>query len=263
MNDGQDILRLPENLIGEGLESLYRKYNDKKYIQYDPIKYVYRFHDPVEQELVGLIASTLAFGRVSQIFKAVDRLLEIVRNEPLRYILAHEKRPGKELLAFRYRFVTGLDLYQFFSAARKILMQYGSLGNFMRKNYETGAFLKLVERVIRAFQGIHYLIPSSLKGSPCKRLFMYFRWMARADNIDMGLWDFIHSRELVIPLDTHIFRVSGQLGFTNRKTPSLATAVKITDCLRKYCEDDPVKYDWALAHQGILANNFRIAPALS
>jgi len=256
MNDKEMILQLRKGLLGQELDSLYHNYNDRKYIQYDPIKYVYRFEDPVERELVALVASSLAFGRVTQIFKAIDRMLEIVNNEPLRYVMNLGEKPDAELCSFKYRFVGGLDMHHLFVIAKRIIVEYGSIGDFMKTNYETGALLALAENTIKTFQGTYYLIPSSLRGSPCKRLFMYFRWMVRNDNIDLGLWNFIDPGELVIPLDTHIFRLSKKLGFTSRRTPSLATAIEITDRLRKYCNDDPVKYDWALSHMGIIRNNF-------
>jgi uncharacterized protein (TIGR02757 family) len=82
--------------------------------------------------------------------------------------------------------------------------------------------------------------------------------MVRDDNVDLGLWKFISPQELVIPLDTHIFRVSKELGFTSKKTASLNTAIEITDNLKNYSEKDPVKYDWALSHIGIIKNNFEI-----
>ena len=116
--------------------------------------------------------------------------------------------------------------------------------------------MELVDKTIKAFQGVNYLIPCSLKNSPCKRLFMFFRWMVRDDNIDLGLWKFIKAQELVIPLDTHIFRVSKELGLTRKKTSSLSTAMEITDNLKTFSQDDPVKYDWGLSHMGIIKNNF-------
>ncbi len=244
---------------GEKLETLYHQYNDEEYIQYDPIKYVHRFENQAEQELVGLIASSLAFGRVTQIFKAIDLILEIVDGEPRAYISALGDAPEEKLLSFRYRFVSGSDIYRLFKVADCIISTHGSLGAFMRKNYRPGHFLGLVEKVIKVFESVHYLVPCSLKGSACKRLFLYFRWMVRRDTIDLGLWDFIDSAELVMPLDTHIFRVARDAGFTSRRSPSLATALDITKSLRRYSPDDPVKYDWGLARLGIIANNFAVA----
>ncbi len=242
--------------LKEELTSLYREYNNREFIKYDPIKYVYEFEDSRERELVGLISSSLSFGRVTQIFKAMDILLDIVNNEPLRYVSNLGKRPDKELLSFKYRFVTGLDVYNLLISSKSLIDEYGSLGGFVRRHYKTGRFLELVDETIKAFQGVNYLIPSSLKNSACKRLFMFFRWMVRDDNIDMGLWKFINPRELVIPLDTHIFRVAKELGLTSRKTASLRTAIEITDNLKRVTKHDPVKYDWALSHRGIMKNNF-------
>ncbi len=245
-----------ETLSKEQLSTLYREYNNKKYIQYDPIKYVYKFKRNSEKELVGLIASSLSFGRVTQIFKAMDRLLEIMNYQPLNYVSSLKKTPDKKLLSFKYRFVTGQDVFNMLQSAKDIIEEFGSIGKFAEKNYKKGNFLELVDEIIRAFQGVHYLIPSSLRKSSCKRLFMFFRWMVRSDNVDLGLWNFISPHELVIPLDTHIFRVSRDLGFTSRRTASLNTALEITESLKKYSKNDPVKFDWALSHMGIIANNF-------
>jgi uncharacterized protein (TIGR02757 family) len=250
------IFQVQQGCLREELEALYQKYNDKKYIRYDPIKYIYRFENPSECELVGLITSSLAFGRVTQIFNAMDRLLEIVHNEPLQYILTLGHAPEEQLLLFKYRFVTGLDVFRFFKVIQTVLRIHGSLDGFARQHYRSGHLMDLVETFIASFSDVHYLIPCSLQGSPCKRLFMYFRWMVRSDNIDLGLWDFIDVSELVMPLDTHIFQASTALGLTSRRTPSLAAALEITESLREYSRDDPVKYDWGLSRQGIIANNF-------
>ncbi len=245
-----------ETLSRERLDKLYSEYNNKKYIKYDPIKYVYNFESNSERELVGLIASSLSFGRVTQIFKAMDRLLEIMNYQPLNYVSSLKKTPDKKLLSFKYRFVTGQHVFNMLLSTKRIIEEFGSIGKFAEKNYRKGNFLELADEIIREFQGVYYLIPSSLKNSPCKRLFMFFRWMVRSDNVDLGLWNFISPQELVIPLDTHIFRVSKDLGFTSRRSASLNTALEITDSLKKYSKNDPVKYDWALSHIGIIANNF-------
>jgi uncharacterized protein (TIGR02757 family) len=238
------------------LDALYTRYNRKKYIQYDPIKYVHCFRDETEIELVALMVSCLSFGRVTQIFKAVDRLLHIMGNDPLHYVLTLGKTPGNDLISFQYRFITGLDVYHLLSSARKMIVDYGSVGRFAAAHYEEGSVTGLVEKIIAAFQGVHYLMPGSLKTSACKRLFMFLRWMVRSDHVDLGVWDFIRPRDLVIPLDTHIGRVSRMLGLTSGKSPSLKTAMEITDSLKRYSKNDPVRYDWALSHIGIIKNNF-------
>ncbi len=240
--------------LGERLEALYHAYNDTGLIRFDPLKYVYMFNDPCQREVMGLIASSLAFGRVGQIFKALDQVLEIMQYDPLDYIKRIGERPEKRLLAFRYRFVTGTDLWRFFTTIGSILDTDGSIGEFVRRQTKRGFFSGL-QQVLEAFHGSRYLMPLRLKASPCKRLFMYLRWMVRDDNIDLGLWKFISPRELIIPLDTHVFQTARALGLTFKKSPSFSAALEITEKLRKLCPEDPVKYDWALSHKGIIRNN--------
>ena len=84
---------------------------------------------------------------------------------------------------------------------------------------------------------------------------MYLRWMARPDDgVDLGLWRFVPTRDLVIPLDTHIFRIGRHLGWTTRKTPGFRAALDITRSLARFDPEDPVKYDFALSRLGILAS---------
>lgn len=200
---------------------------------------------------MGLVASSLSFGRVSQIFKAIDFFLTLVDNKPLEYLRKLENKPDKRLFSLKYRFITGQDLHDLLCSAKAIIERYGSLGEFMREKYVRGGFLELAAATIKRFENVYYLMPSSLD-SACKRLFMYFRWMVRKDEIDLGLWDFIDPRELVVPLDTHVFRISRQLGLTGKNTACLNTAIEITNNLRRYSQSDPVKYDWALSHMGII-----------
>ncbi len=245
-----------EDVLKNKLDTLYRAYNKIEFIRYDPIKYVHEFENQTEKELIGLISSSFSFGRVTQIFKAMDSLLDIFHKAPLKYVLTLKKRPDKKLLSFKYRFVTGMDIFHLLLSAKRIIEGYGSIGKFVSKKYKRDGFLDLVDQTIKEFQGVNYLIPSSLKNSACKRLLMFFRWMVRNDNIDLGLWEFISPKELVIPLDTHIFRTSKELGFTVKRSASLSTAIEITDNLKRYSADDPVRYDWALSHIGIIENNF-------
>jgi uncharacterized protein (TIGR02757 family) len=242
--------------LKEDLNKLYKKYNNKKFIEFDPIKYVYMFDSKKEQELVGLISSSFAFGRVKQIFKAMDKFLDICDHKPLEYTLTLKNRPEKELRNFKYRFVTGDDLFKFLKVTQKILNKHGSIGSFLKKTCINNDLLTATDLLLKEYKNVNYLIPNSLSTSACKRLFMYYRWMVRKDNIDLGLWTFIKPSELVIPLDTHISQKSKELGLTERKSPSLKTALDITNSLKKYSKNDPVKYDWALSHIGIIKNNF-------
>jgi len=75
--------------------------------------------------------------------------------------------------------------------------------------------------------------------------------MVRDRDIDFGLWKGVPKNKLIIPLDTHIARISRCLGLTFRKTQDWKMAVEITESLKRFDPEDPVKYDFALCHHGI------------
>ena len=83
-----------------------------------------------------------------------------------------------------------------------------------------------------------------------KRWMMYLRWMVRKDNIDMGLWSKVDTKDLIMPLDTHTFNVSQKLGLLQRKSYDLEAALELTQTLKIFDAADPVKYDFALYRIG-------------
>lgn len=104
-------------------------------------------------------------------------------------------------------------------------------------------------------KGLKFLIGqkalSTRAHSPLKRWNLFLRWMVRKDNIDLGLWsDKVACKDLILPLDTHTFRLSQKLGLLKRKSYDLRSAIEITANLAKFCENDPVKYDFALYRLG-------------
>jgi uncharacterized protein (TIGR02757 family) len=101
-------------------------------------------------------------------------------------------------------------------------------------------------------RGLSFLLPEPARGGAAKRLCMYLRWMVRPDDgVDLGLWSCRAPADLVIPLDTHVARISRRLGLTRRRTAGWSTAREITEALRRLCPEDPVRYDFALAQLGI------------
>ena len=96
------------------------------------------------------------------------------------------------------------------------------------------------------------LLPNPEKGSAMKRANLFMRWMTRHDDVDPGGWNRISPARLIIPLDTHIFRISRALGLTKRKVADLKTALEITDAFRDVCPEDPVRYDFVLSRPGLL-----------
>jgi uncharacterized protein (TIGR02757 family) len=99
--------------------------------------------------------------------------------------------------------------------------------------------------------GLRQLFSSPVNGSACKRANLFLRWMVRDRDIDFGIWKAVPKNRLIIPLDTHIARISRCLGFTERKSQDWKTAVEITEALKRIDPEDPLKYDFALCHHGI------------
>ena len=112
----------------------------------------------------------------------------------------------------------------------------------------------------QASRGLKYLLASPERGSACKRLNLFLRWMVRDDEVDVGLWKSIDKSRLIVPIDVHMGRLCKILEFYDRKGISLSTALKITDSFKHIEPADPVKYDFALSRIGIVENcngNFR------
>jgi uncharacterized protein (TIGR02757 family) len=100
--------------------------------------------------------------------------------------------------------------------------------------------------------GVRFLLPSPADGSACKRMNLFLRWMVRpSDGVDSGIWNRVRPNQLVIPLDTHIARISRYIGLTEMKSSGWPTALDITQSLRRLDGADPLRYDFALCHLGI------------
>ena len=141
---------------------------------------------------------------------------------------------------------------QFLRAYRKLILAYGSLGDYLRHNsHDT---LSAIEAICRYFssEGISVVIPKDTQ-SACKRVCMFLRWMVRYDSpVDLGLWkDFIHRRSLIIPMDTHVLQQSVRLGLLSSKTATMTTARRLSDALSEIFPDDPTKGDFALFGYGV------------
>ena len=99
---------------------------------------------------------------------------------------------------------------------------------------------------------LDHLLPHPARGSACKRLMLYLRWMVRNDRVDVGSWSDVSPALLVAPVDTHLFAMARRFNWTQRKQANLATALEITAALRRFAPRDPLRYDFALTRPGIM-----------
>jgi len=248
---------LSANQMKEKLEKLYQKYNRREYAAYDPLGFLYDYGNLYDREIAALIASALAYGRVAQILKSVAFVLEILGQSPMLFL--RESSPHtirKSFSEFRHRFATGDHLADLLTGAKKILQEYGSLhecfvSGMQKKDENPVPALILFCEHLRKTGDPAHLVPRPEKGSACKRMNLFLRWMVRKDSVDPGGWDNIPKSKLIVPLDVHMHRVSRKLGLTARKTADMRTAREITAGFARWVPEDPVRYDFALTRPGI------------
>ncbi len=240
------------------LEPLYHKYNDPKWIHPDPLEFVHKYQNPFDQEIVGLIASCLAYGRVTQILTSVGSVLGPMGPSPREFILGtSEQQWAKQFKDFRHRFTTGTELVGLLRGIKGLVQDYGSLNEYFSEKVrqEPISIMPALGRfVIDLRQGdlsYNSLLPLPQKGSACKRLHLFLRWMIRSDQVDPGPWSGISPSLLMVPLDTHMYRICSRLGMTRRKSSDYKCTAEITQYFKVICPEDPVKYDFALSRLGI------------
>ncbi len=258
--------------LQERLDALSNTYH-AEYLYSDPLKYLHRYTRPDDREVVGLLVSSLAYGRVVQIFKSVEYCLDRMGPAPANYVRNFDpKRDSADFDSFVHRFNRGVDISCLLWFMKQILNEHGSLFGLFEAFSEDGDgdmgnMLNTFTRHVLSLDckpfygsaglpgkaGVRYFFPSPKDGGPCKRLNLFLRWMVRKnDGLDLGLWNFIPPSKLIIPLDTHVARLSRYLGLTARKSPSWKMALEVTENLKQLDPDDPLKYDFALARLGIL-----------
>ena len=249
--------------IGLFLEAIHRDCNRTGRLDRDPLALLGPYRTVADREVAGFIAATLAFGRVDLIMGAVSTALAPLGAHPAAALAAMaEAEIVRAFSDFQYRYCFPSDLTGIMLAVKKARAAFGSLEGLFAEGDRGG---ETVEPALEAFslrmnelgrrrgKAIRAgLIPAPSRGSACKRLFLYLRWMVRRDEIDPGGWKSITPSRLVIPLDVHMARVCHErLGFIPTGAATLANALRATACFRLYAPEDPVKYDFSLTRPGI------------
>ncbi len=248
---------MPKSLK-QRLDKLYAELNRREYVSPDPLQFLYDYDDPEDREIVGLIASSLAYGRVAQILRNVKAILDCM-TEPRKFVEVKTRAQMERAFAgFKHRFTTGAEMAALLAGARQAIKQHGSLGECFASLVEKNdadvrpALARFVAELNKGAEGnAPSLLPEPERGSACKRLHLYLRWMVRKDDVDPGGWECVAPSKLIVPLDTHMHRICSAIGLTNRKPADARTAREITDSFCKFSPDDPVRYDFAITRLGI------------
>ncbi|MFW6212550.1 MAG: TIGR02757 family protein [Spirochaetota bacterium] len=251
----------------------YRRYHRPSYIDPDPLAIVRRFESLADREVVGFLASALALGRVGGIVGAVDdvlaRLHSIDGRSPTGTLLENNPEAITGSLAgFCYRFFDQRQMAALLVALKRLLQEYGSLESVfadgvvgvrapesvVRGSIVMQGLSHLVSAIRRAADGAldrSILVAQPSKGSACKRLLLFLRWMVRADEIDPGGWCVVAPSQLLVPLDTHMISIGRAFGILRSASGSLRASARLTEALAYVDPDDPVRFDFSLARLGI------------
>jgi uncharacterized protein (TIGR02757 family) len=238
------------------LDALVARYHRREFVHPDPLEFLYAYENLKDREIVGLIASSLAYGRVEQILKSVSYVLARMPSPHDFLIQTDDETIIGAFAGFKHRFTTGLELAQMLCGMKRAIAAYGSLGDcfnaFLKDDNLNMALCGFANTLrVDASARLNSLLPYPEKGGASKRLYLFLRWMARCDEIDPGGWDMIPRSALIIPLDTHIYNIGYRLRLTRRKQHDFRTALEITQAFKAIEPSDPVRYDFALTRPGI------------
>jgi uncharacterized protein (TIGR02757 family) len=240
------------------LEELYQKYNRREFVHPDPLEFLYNYENPSDREIVALVASSLAYGQVCQILKSVSLVLDQMP-KPKEFLLSNGPDDLRAAFkGFKHRFTSGDEMASMLGGASSAIREFGSIGDCfagcVRPDDVTvyPAMSRFVDTIKRlAGSPCDTLLPDPSRGSACKRLNLFLRWMVRQDDVDPGGWYNLPPARLVVPLDVHMHRISLKLGLTGRRQADMRTALEVTAALAEFSPGDPVRYDFALTRLGI------------
>jgi uncharacterized protein (TIGR02757 family) len=250
------------------LDRAYARY-DARWIDPDPVQFVWRYERPEDREVAGLVASSLAYGNITQIKKSVERVLGILGDRPARAIDALRTGEARRALGgFKHRFNDATDAACLLVFIREMRRAHGSIERFLAPAAAFAGLRPVLSDFARralalprdglygpgplpADAGVRFFFPSPDDGSACKRLCLFLRWMVRADTVDPGGWTRVPRSALLIPLDAHIINIGQTARLTRRISPGWKMAEDITATLRACDPSDPVKYDFALHRMGL------------
>ncbi len=261
------------------LDECVARYNCGAFIETDPISIPHRFSKKQDIEIMGFWAAMLAWGQRKTIINSANRLVELMDGAPHDFIINHTESDRQKFLSFKHRTFQATDTLYFLAFFQNYYRQHSSLENafilFNPTSTQEGKIqipntqyplpTSTIESALSAFHHLFFSLPDAPirtrkhiatpeRKSTCKRLNMFLRWMVRKDanGVDFGIWNQIKPSQLLIPLDVHVDRVARRYGLLKREKSDWQAVLELTETLRGFDPEDPVKYDFALFGLGIL-----------
>ena len=161
-----------------------------------------------------------------------------------------------------YRFSKDCDLIEVLRILNILYSEKETLESLFKYSYsQKGEVWGMFQGVVDYFysrvkedkvtKGFYHLLPNPAKKSALKRMNMLLRWFIRSGCVDIGIWNFVKKSELLIPLDTHSAKIGRKLGLLKRNDNAYESVIELTDNLKTFDSQDPVKYDFALFGYGV------------
>lgn len=240
------------------LDYLTEKYEVKDFIKDDPIQFPHRFKQKKDIEIAGFISSIFAYGSRLAFIKKLDELFSFMDNKPLQYVLDSD---FTELKGFNYRFAKDFDIIEIFLILKELYTKDDGLEKLFKYGWDQEHNIYLMFQVVTDYfysrvknnvgQGFYHLIPNPKNNGTMKRMNMFMRWMIRDGEVDLGIWEFMPKSELLIPMDVHVARISREMGLLTRKSNDIKAVIELTNNLKKFDNNDPIKYDFAMFGKGV------------
>jgi uncharacterized protein (TIGR02757 family) len=238
-------------------------YNQVGFIDADPISIPHQFSLKQDREIIGFWTAMLAWGQRKTIINNANALVKLMDGAPYDFILNHQEEDRRHFLDFKHRTFQATDTLYFLEFFQQYYQKHDSLEDAFAQHLSPAA-----PHTEAALLGFHRLffdhpdapertrkhIATPERGSTCKRLNMFLRWMVRKDEqgVDFGIWHKISPHQLLIPLDVHVDRVARRMSLLTRKQTDWQAVLELTAALRSFDQEDPVKYDFALFGLGVL-----------
>lgn len=240
--------------LKEFLDQKVEQYNTPAFIENDPICIPHSFDLKQDKEIMGFFAAIFAWGQRKTIINKCRELSSRMDNTPYDFIINHTDKDLQVLGGFKHRTFNDTDLLYCVDFIKRHYQKADSMEEAFISSDKSN-----IESALNHFQRYFFdspdapsrtrkHIPSPIQKSACKRLNMYLRWMVRKDNkgVDFGLWSGIKPKDLICPLDLHVERTARKLGLLQRDKADWKAAIELTENLREFDSEDPVKYDFAL-----------------
>lgn len=244
--------------LKEFLEEKHLQYNCARFIESDPIFIPHLFSKKEDIEISAFLSATIAWGQRPSIIRNAEKLMSMMDGNPYNFIMNCSREELGAFSSFVHRTFNGIDCRYFVEALSEIYRHHGGLEEMFTEGFQQDQTIKSAIVHFRntflsfsspARTAKHVANPGT--GSSSKRINMFLRWMVRKPGVDFGLWKSIPASALMMPIDVHSGNVARKLGLLQRKQNDWRAVEELTQKLRTFDANDPVKYDFALFGLGI------------